>query len=301
MNVKKICEKIVRGLRRHRKYFPLVVLLILASKVIFFLDPKNPKRFVNTLDPKNPKDLELVNLSPVEFNSITKPLGGPAPKSPYLSDEGKHELLKQIANGFSLAGKVKPSQKFFLFTENHLLPNKVEFSFARALRVSRLVRNAIGSGYAYKDKWSVLSIGCRDAVEIVFLKRYFQSLPGLQVTGLDISIADDDIVRGDMHDMPFADNMFDIIISSHALEHCLEPTLVATEMKRVAKQNAIIGIEVPVFNANGTYPIRIEDSHADNWDYCNPTVLCGLFGEGIKPIDQEIISAGAMLVVIKAP
>jgi SAM-dependent methyltransferase len=147
----------------------------------------------------------------------------------------------------------------------------------------------------------VLSIGCRDTIEIVFLKRYFKHLPGLHITGLDISAVGDDIVEGDMHNMPFEDNKFDLIISCHSFEHCVEPTQVATEIQRVAnKKNAIIGIEVPVRNPNGTSPIAIEEG-GDNWDYCNPRVLTSLFSKDVTLLDQEVTSTAMRCVMHHLP
>ena len=41
-------------------------------------------------------------------------------------------------------------------------------------------------------------------------------------------------------------------------------------------------------NINGINPEYINEGE-DNWDYCNPTVLCNLFGEDVKLIAQEVI------------
>lgn len=289
MNVKQLSERFVKAIRLYRTDFPLVGFLSLTSKVISAL-----------LDPKitNSRNLDLAQLSPVEFDSIVNPSGNPALKSPYLSDEGKDELRKQMSKSLLLSTEKMPSRRFCLFAENYLLPSRVDFSFARAISVSQLIKKFLASECANKEKWEILSIGCRDAIEIAFLKRYFQHLPALQVTGLDISTVDDvNIVKGDMHNMPFEANKFDIIISSHSLEHCVEPKQVANEIKRVAKQNAVIGIEVPAKKPAGTSPIWIEEG-ADNWDYCNPTVLCGLFGENVKLISHEVTPQIMRVVIV---
>jgi SAM-dependent methyltransferase len=291
MNIKTFGERVTRGFRLHGMDFPLVAILSLTSKIISIL-----------LDPKitDSRNVELEKISPTEFDSIVNSTKNPATKSPYLDEEGKHELMKQMATSRQLSIKRMPSRRFCLFAENYLLPGRVEFSFARAASVSLLIKKVLESENIQKDQWNILSIGCRDSVEIAFLKRYFKHLPGLQVTGLDIStVADDDIVTGDMHNIPFEKNMFNIIISSHSLEHCLEPKQVASEIKRVAKQNAVIGIEVPAKNSTDTSPTWIQEG-ADNWNYCNPTVLCGLFGENIKLIAQEV-TPQIMRVVIEAP
>ena len=202
-----------------------------------------------------------------------------------------------MVNSLALSTVHIPSRRFCLFAERYLLSSRVDFSFAKAIVVSRLIKKSLEVRRHHEVNYSVLCIGCRDAIEVFFLKRYFRHLPGLNVTGMDISVVDDDIIEGDMHNMPFEDGKFDIIISCHSFEHCVEPIQVATEIKRVAKKNAIIGIEVPVRNPNGTSPVRINEGR-DNWDFCNPRVLYSLFKKDFKFLDQEVTST-AMCVVMQ--
>ena len=79
-------------------------------------------------------------------------------------------------------------------------------------------------------------------------------------------------------------------------DYVKDPEILLEEIKRVAKKNAIIGIEVPVRNPNGTNPARIYEG-GDNWDFCNPTVLYSLFKKDFKLLDQEVFSTTLRVVM----
>jgi ubiquinone/menaquinone biosynthesis C-methylase UbiE len=49
-----------------------------------------------------------------------------------------------------------------------------------------------------------------------------------------------------MHAMTFADDSFDVVYCSHALEHAYDVGRVASEIVRVARDGAVVGVEVPV-------------------------------------------------------
>jgi SAM-dependent methyltransferase len=73
-------------------------------------------------------------------------------------------------------------------------------------------------------------------------------------TGCDIRIYEGlDLV--DAHFLPYKDKTFDIIFSSHTLEHTLSPAICLWEMKRVIKDNGDIVIGVP------TYPGFLDPGH----------------------------------------
>lgn len=286
MNFKNFGKYIVVVVTRYKQHLPLVVFLKLIVSALSVLDPKNPK---------NPKSIKQI-AADHKLSGTVLPSEKQNISSPYFSNTGKHELKKQIINSLALSTVYMPSRKFCLFAERYLLSSRVDFSFAKAIAVSRLINKSLKVRHPHEVNSSVLCIGCRDTIEIAFLKRYFRHLPELHVTGMDISVVDDDIIEGDMHNMPFEDGKFDIIISCHSFEHCVEPIQVAKEIKRVAKKNAIIGIEVPVRNPNGTNPERIYEG-GDNWDFCNPTVLYGLFKKDFKLLDQEVFSTTLRVVM----
>jgi SAM-dependent methyltransferase len=89
---------------------------------------------------------------------------------------------------------------------------------------------------------SVLCVGCRNGLELdAFRER------GLgDVRGIDIFSQRPDIEVMDMHAMTFADDSFDVVYSSHSLEHSHDVDQVAAELVRVARANGVLAVEVPV-------------------------------------------------------
>jgi SAM-dependent methyltransferase len=92
------------------------------------------------------------------------------------------------------------------------------------------------------DGGNVLCVGCRNTLELDrFRSRGFEN-----VVGIDVFSQRDDIRVMDMHRMTFADNSFDVVYCSHALEHSYDVHRVVEEMIRVARDGAVVGVEVPV-------------------------------------------------------
>jgi SAM-dependent methyltransferase len=96
----------------------------------------------------------------------------------------------------------------------------------------------------------VLCVGCRNTLELDrFRERGFED-----VVGIDVFSQREDIKVMDMHHMTFADDSFDVVYASHALEHSYDVDQVVHEIVRVARESAVVGVEVPV---------RVQASAAD--------------------------------------
>ena len=92
-------------------------------------------------------------------------------------------------------------------------------------------------------EWNrVLCIGCRNRSEL----EYFRSKCKSTVVGIDLFSTSSDILVMDMHRMDFADDSFDLIFSSHCLEHSYDFNRVVKEIVRVARPGAWVAVEVPV-------------------------------------------------------
>jgi SAM-dependent methyltransferase len=89
---------------------------------------------------------------------------------------------------------------------------------------------------------SVLCVGCRNSVELDEFRRHGAGT----VVGIDLFSQRSDIVVMDMHRMSFQNDSFDAVYSSHSLEHSYEVESVAAEIGRVARDGAVVAIEVPV-------------------------------------------------------
>jgi SAM-dependent methyltransferase len=101
-----------------------------------------------------------------------------------------------------------------------------------------------------RDGGSVLCVGCRNTLELDrFRVRGFAD-----VIGIDVFSQREDIKVMDMHEMAFPENSFDVVYASHALEHAYDVPRVVAEVVRVARDGAIVGVEVPV---------RVQASTAD--------------------------------------
>ena len=65
-------------------------------------------------------------------------------------------------------------------------------------------------------------------------------------SSIDVFSEREDIKVMDMHQMTFSDDSFDVVYASHALEHSYDVGRVVGEIVRVARDRAVVGIEVPV-------------------------------------------------------
>lgn len=121
---------------------------------------------------------------------------------------------------------------------NRTLYKKNEVSFVRAAYFADQLKELLDIPKESK----ILCVGCRDTNEINEFKK--AGFPN--VVGIDLYSEISSILIMDMHKMEFGDNMFDVIVSSHSLEHSYDAEKVIKEILRVAKKHALIMIEVPV-------------------------------------------------------
>lgn len=84
-----------------------------------------------------------------------------------------------------------------------------------------------------------LDIGCCDGA----LKKHIKS----EWYGMDIfEQSIENYKKADLHELPYADNEFDILFCNHVLEHVLAPYICIQEMKRVVKTGGSVIVGVPV-------------------------------------------------------
>ena len=80
-------------------------------------------------------------------------------------------------------------------------------------------------------KLNIACLGCRDSLEINFAKRFFTYNQTPFVRGVDLYSETPEVIVGDMLDLPFENETFDIVISSHSLEHVSDYDLAIKEMR----------------------------------------------------------------------
>jgi SAM-dependent methyltransferase len=121
---------------------------------------------------------------------------------------------------------------------------------------------------------AVLCVGCRNTLELDrFRERGFA-----EVVGVDLFSQREDILVMDMHAMTFDADSFDVVYCSQALEHAYDVDRVAAEMVRVARDGAVVGIEVPV---------RVQASAADRVVFSGLDELREVFGGHVA---QELLA-----------
>ncbi len=115
-----------------------------------------------------------------------------------------------------------------------------------------------------KPETTVLCLGSRNTDEL----NYLRSKGVKNVIGIDLYSETPDILVMDMHALKFPDAHFDAIYSSHSLEHAYDAQQVIREITRVARNGAVVAIEVP---------IRYETRGADRIDFQSPQHLIDQF------------------------
>lgn len=142
----------------------------------------------------------------------------------------------------------------------------------RATHLLGKLRERIGAG-AFAELRSILCVGCRNGHELDAAEEAGLS----EVVGIDLHSLDQRIEVMDMHAMTFADGRFDVVLSSHSLEHAKDPHLVGAELLRVTKPGGYIIVEVPIYY--GTFD-------ADLWDFRSPQRVLELLG-AVEPVWME--------------
>jgi SAM-dependent methyltransferase len=127
---------------------------------------------------------------------------------------------------------------------------------------------------AQPRRGAVLCVGCRNALEL----DRFRAHGFEDVVGIDVFSQREDILVMDMHEMTFSDNSFDVVYASHSLEHSYDVGRVVREIGRVARDGAVVGVEVPV---------RTQQSTADRVVFSGLDEVRDVFG---SRVGEEVLA-----------
>ena len=86
-----------------------------------------------------------------------------------------------------------------------------------------------------------LDVGCGDTRWSLELAKR-----GYMVTSTDINPKFNNIIKADMHELPFANESFDVVFASQVIEHSISPMIMVAEFSRVLKDKGLLAISTPV-------------------------------------------------------
>lgn len=91
-----------------------------------------------------------------------------------------------------------------------------------------------------KDSKTILDVGCGRG----YWLNLISEKTGLEISGCDlydnVNLKRGKYFKGNIENLPFDDNSFDIVTSHHTIEHVLHPEKAISELKRVTKKQLII-------------------------------------------------------------
>lgn len=108
-------------------------------------------------------------------------------------------------------------------------------------RMERLIR-PLSSIEKVTSKDRILVIGPRNENDLFSL--FGNGFAWGNITGLDLISYSPKIKLGDMHNIPFENNYFDVVLCGWTLSYSSTPDIAAKEILRVTKNGGIIGIGV---------------------------------------------------------
>jgi ubiquinone/menaquinone biosynthesis C-methylase UbiE len=100
---------------------------------------------------------------------------------------------------------------------------------------------------------AILDIGCGQGHMLDVVRSFgYGNLYGIDINEEKIAVAKKkfDARVADMHEIPFADHFFDLVISSHVIEHCWYLDHALKEIARVTVSGALVWIIVPLEPTN---------------------------------------------------
>jgi hypothetical protein len=106
-------------------------------------------------------------------------------------------------------------------------------------RMDTLIRPLAGIESINSDS-RILIIGPRNEYDLFSL--FGHGFSWGNITGLDLISYSPKVKMGDMHNIPFDDNYFDVVLCGWTISYSSTPDLAASEMLRITKQGGIIGI-----------------------------------------------------------
>lgn len=130
---------------------------------------------------------------------------------------------------------------------------------------------------------TILDVGCGSGIALEILKKTgFTNAIGIDL--VDKADATVLVRKADMHSIPYGDGSFDVIYSSHSLEHAYDPIKALSEFKRVLKPDGQLFLILP-------YPDVLYDEHRAK-AHCGSEKLGLTIDDGAQTLIKTIEDAG---------
>lgn len=101
-----------------------------------------------------------------------------------------------------------------------------------------------------KENIKILNIGCSTGRSSEYLSQ-FGNVSSIEYDKFCCEFATEktglEIIHGSITELPFEDNIFDLVCAFDVIEHVENDILAVSEMKRVARKNGLLFVTVPAF------------------------------------------------------
>lgn len=126
-----------------------------------------------------------------------------------------------------------------------LQPKLYDYSYMVTASARKILDEMLKLTSKQQSRLKILDLGCG-------YKPFKSLFSNDQYIGVDMSLNSYADIIADNQDLPFKNNIFDIIIISEVLEHCENEYKVIDELRRVAKNKALVYLTLPfIFPLHG--------------------------------------------------
>jgi len=132
----------------------------------------------------------------------------------------------------------------------------------------------------------ILDIGCAGRIKVGDKK----------IIGLDLYMEYEPDVKADAGHIPFKDNIFDIVVCSHVIEHTEYPMKILSEARRIVKSEGYVLIEAPnhadlenrirIILGKSILPVKMEKPFEQHqWEYTLDELRALVMKSGLRIVN----------------
>lgn len=185
------------------------------------------------ISPLNSKDLTFIDKESCGFEGQDK----------YPVVDGIPVLVAENNSMFEVEAIVrqKPLTQNKDYSDKGKLKNFVRTSLLPRLTIDWTLKKRYKELALQVKGGKVLIVGAGEKIE--FYKSIFKESSLVITSDVHLQFRPD--VVFDIHQIPFKDHTFDLVVAGQVMEHTIRPWVAASELERVVALNGIIQIEVP--------------------------------------------------------